>query len=317
MEKPKAPIRSAPAPKKKKAGRGILKTLGTVAGGALGGPEGSAIGSMAADAIGDLFGFGDYTDTASIPYEVNSNSSMGFMTPDAAQIPAMHTENGSVRIRKREYIRDISMTAGFVNIPLVITPKFIGTFPWLHTIARNFEQYKFLGLAFAFRSLAANAIAGSPAMGSITLATQYDVAETPYTSKAEASNALFATSCKPSENMLHPCECDPEQTPVAPLYLTNTPSFATEDLRFNFFGLLQIITQGGPATAYTAGELWVTYDVMFYKPQLPASSPPPLNRFTIRDVLEQEEKDNAALMVYTEPTAPPSMAGPRAFPLTR
>lgn len=234
--------------------------------------------------LGKLFGWGDYTSTPPVNYEVNSNSSLGFQTPLASQIPMMHTENGVTRIRRREFVDNIYMSNAFQNRLFPISAATRDTFPWLSQIAQYYEQYKILGLVFGFRSLTANAIAaGSPAMGSITFATSYDVSENIFATKIEASNSLFATSCKPSESMLHPIECDPEQTPNTPLYTgSNINQFFVSDYRLNFMGLLQVLTQGAPAGAadnYLAGELWVTYDVLLYKPQMfvptPVGGPPP------------------------------------------
>lgn len=273
-------VLEAPAPKqaKKKEKRvhkheGLLSGIGGTLGGALYGPTGATIGMGAGALLGELFGWGDYESTPPVNYEVNSNSSLGFQTPMASQIPMMHTENGVTRIKRREFCQNIYMTNAFQNLQIPIQPIAPDAFPWLSQIARNYEQYKFLGIVFGFRSLTANSIsAGSPAMGSITFATSYDVSETLFANKIEASNSLFATSCKPSESMLHPIECDPEQTPTEPLYTgANISSSASwVDFRLNVMGLLQILTEGGPVAAspYLAGELWVTYDVMLFKPQV-------------------------------------------------
>jgi hypothetical protein len=176
------------------------------------------------------------------------------------------------------------MTEDWAVASFLLNPASARTFPWLSEVAQNYEQFKFLGLAFGFRSLTANALAatGDPSMGSVTCFTQYDLYDEYVTSKLVANNQMFATSCKPSENMLHPVECDPEQTPTAPLYTgVNEPLREDypiprpeqlggfRDNRLNYLGVTSIGMQGGPSgSTYKAGELWVTYDVMLYKPSI-------------------------------------------------
>jgi hypothetical protein len=276
----KAPIRTAQrkttpksvATEKGRKHKGLLTSIGGIAGTAFGGPSGGLLGAAAGDILGDLFGWGDY-ETAPVGYAITNNTTLGLQTPEAAQIPMMHTENGCCRISKREYITDVNMTADFSIDYFGLNPTDARTFPWLSTVARNFEQFKFLGVSFGFRSLSANALsgAGTPAMGSITLLTQYDLYDSPALNKTEANNALYATSCKPSESMLHPIECDPEQTPNIPLYtgVNEAPILqADRDLRLNYLGVTTVCTQGGPTANYLCGELWVTYDIMLYKPMI-------------------------------------------------
>lgn len=242
---------------------------------------GGALGATAGELLGDLFGWGDYESVPPVGYPIENNTTLGLQTPLAAQIPMMHTEDGSTRIRKREYIGDILMTSGFVGQIYALNPASRRTFPWLSTIASNYEQFKFLGLTFGFRSLTANALgqSGDPSMGSITLFTQYDMYDATVTDKVAANNALYATSCKPSESMLHPVECDPEQTPSQPLYtginevISADPTKAP-DRRLTYMGFTNVVTQGGPVLeGYLCGELWVTYDVMLYKPMVRLVNP--------------------------------------------
>lgn len=265
------------------------------------------LGSAAGDLLGNLFGWGDYTESPPVNYPLVNNSLVGMQTPLAAQIPMMHGEDGSCRIQKREYIRDLTMTPGFAISVLGLNPVYPQTFPWLSTVAKNFEQFKFLGLAFGFRSLTANALgaAGSPGMGSVTMLTQYDVLDTAVANKTEANNALYATSCKPSDSMLHPVECDPEQTPNQPLYTGINEYFpqfanAARDLRLNYLGFTTIATTGGPPATYNCGELWVTYDVMLYKPMVPkAGGVPPGAKTLVQlsgDDTDQKDTDDTVMI---------------------
>lgn len=280
--------------------------------------SGGIVGAAAGDILGNLFGWGDYQQTAPVGFPVNSNSVMGFQTPMAAQIPMMHTEDGICRIRKREYIGDISMYSTWQTSTYYLNPASVRTFPWLSQIARNYEQFKFLGLAFGFRSLTANALAsvGNPSMGSVTLLTQYDLYDAVVTSKTQANNMMFATSCKPAENMLHPVECDPEQTPSQPLYTgvnelpagLPQPFGETRDYRLTYMGATTVGVQGGPeeAKGYTAGELWVTYDVMLYKPATYTNLSPPSQ--TMISLAEQSRRQEAEPSARRDKDPPPPLS---------
>jgi hypothetical protein len=271
----KAVVKPTPAAvAKSRPHEGLLKSIGGTVG-KMFGPEASTLGAEAGDLLGRLFGWGDYEMVPPVNYPIQTNSVLGLTTPLASQIPLMHGSEGCVRVQKREYIKDVKMSASF-NVPILIPLNPLDPqFPWLSKIAVNFEQFKWLGLAFGFRSLSANALgtSGSPSMGSVTIVTQYDALDVAPGTKTQANNALYSTSCKPAESMLHPVECDPEQTPVAPLYtganeqVSTNPQFA-RDPRLSYHGFTSVCTQGAPGAAdgYLCGELWVTYDVMFYKP---------------------------------------------------
>jgi hypothetical protein len=294
QKKPKPPIRSKTPSSKPRKHAGLLSGVGGALGSAFG-PSGSVIGSAAGDLLGDLFGWGDYDSVAPINYNLVNNTTVGLETPLASQIPMMHTEDGSCRIRKREFIADVQMNPTFTTLAYGLNPALVTTFPWLSTVASNFEQYKFLGLTFGFRSLTANALglAGNPGMGSVTLLTQYDIYDAAVVNKTTANNALYATSCKPAESMLHPVECDPEQTPSQPLYtgVNEVPVTTTldRDLRLNYLGFTTLATTGGPPAVYNCGELWVTYDVMLYKPMVHSGGIPPSSV----NILESFQRDEA------------------------
>lgn len=233
----------------------------------IGGRIGSFLGGMAERLFTSIAGGGDYTEVGGLPYEIQHNTLTG--TPVSHQIPRMANIGNAVRVSHREYISDILMTDSFNNAYMRFAPTNATMFPWLNQIALSFEQYKFLGIVFEFRSLAANAVTATVAgMGSITLSTQYNVYEIPHYTKVQSNNAQFATSCKPSESMFHPVECDPSETPNQPLYIQHLFDIPG-DQRFNEMGTLNVVTQGAPLPYFGAGELWVTYDILLLKPIVP------------------------------------------------
>lgn len=211
--------------------------------------------SKAADWFQSVTGFGDYN--------VNNNT---LMTDNA---PPMFTSSGTgIRVCHREYLGDISGSSAFTLESYPINPGMHETFPWLAQVASNFEQFKLHGCIFEFRSTSADALnSTNTALGTILMATDYDVYDASYASKADMAQAMFTCSGPPSRSLFHPIECDPSQLPTKLLYL-RSGQIDTDgrDLRFYDIGNFQIATVGMQA-ASVIGELWVTYDVEFFKPQ--------------------------------------------------
>lgn len=216
--------------------------------------------------VAEIIGAGDY---AELPTSVHNNTIMGINdSPEVASVPEMHSRKGAFRFTHREYIGDIPMTVAFKVNTFELDPTYAPTFPWLSTTAPTFQEWKLLGCVFEFVSLSANAISGTNAgMGSVSMSTRYDLLQLPPTSKAEILNMEDAVSGKPTEDMMLPIECDPEQTPTQPLYV-KLPYIRT-DQKWYMFGHVDVATSGASADYPAAGELWVTYDILFLKPRLP------------------------------------------------
>jgi len=213
-------------------------------------------------------GFGDYS--------VKHNTIM-----EGGMSPPMITNSvvtGGVILRHREYLRDINAAIDFTSQQYPVNPGITATFPWLSQIATSFEQYKFRGLVFEFKSMAADVVlssAASTALGTVIMGTKYNVLEQPFTNKFEMENWEYTSSCKPSSSMFHPIECAASQTPVDMLYIRNsnvTQGAIAGDLRLYDLCNFNIAVQGMQNTGGLAngsiGELWATYEIELYKPKL-------------------------------------------------
>jgi len=237
---------------------------GSLAGGMLGGPWGSSIGDFLGGKVGHLVekitGFGDY--------KIQSNSILkGGMSPPYV-VNSMN--KGSVIVRHREYIGDIPATTAFSVLSFPINPGVSTTFPWLSQIAASFEQYRMRGCLFEFLSTSSDALlssATSTALGTVSMATQYDVAHPAFTDKRSMLNHEFSNSSKPSCSFIHPIECKKSRTPVSELYTREGPVPTGSDPHLYDLGNFQIATEGMQAAGGVLGELWVTYEIEFYKQQ--------------------------------------------------
>ena len=173
----------------------------------------------------------------------------------------------------REFIQDIVGSTGFNIQSFRINPGFLKTFPWLSSIAENYEQYVIQGMIFEFKTTCANAVASTnTALGTVVMATQYNSLSPNFTSKQQMENYEFSQSSTPSQSILHPIECDPSQTQCGGIFnVTDQVLDNTGDIRLYDVGRFSIATVGMQAAA-TIGELWVSYKICFLKPKLVSTS---------------------------------------------
>lgn len=226
-----------------KAGAGAL-------GGYLGGPAGAAFGAS-------LFGSGDY--------KVSENSLVL-----GTQVPVFREGKRSVIIKHREYITDILSSTTFSNRSYSINPGLSESFPWLSQVVSNFEQYKFHGLLWEFKSTSGSAVSSTNnALGVVVMATEYNANKSAFVNKQQMEAYEFSCSGKASDSFLHPVECSPSDTPYNNFYVRTGE--ITGDLRLYDVGNFQIATQGMQAASINIGELWVTYEIELLKPILPVA----------------------------------------------
>lgn len=265
---------SRPGPRKatkKKESSGAAKafgsTMGALAGEAVGGPLGAAAGGWLGGKAGELFssitGFGDYS--------IAQNSLMrGGMS--TAQI-VNSSNKGGVIVRHCEYVGEVNATNAFTAVQYPLNPGLRTSFPWLSQIAVNFDQYRWRGLIWGFRSTSSDAVLStnsSTSLGSVNLATDYDASDAPFTNKREMLNTMFANSTKPSCNLVHPIECKTSQSPMRLQYVRGGAAPTNTDIKMYDLGNFYVATEGmqNITLAQSVGELWVTYEVEFFKQQV-------------------------------------------------
>lgn len=178
--------------------------------------------------------------------------------------------DGPVTIRHREYVTDITSSTAFaIQHRYVINPGNSQTFPWLSQIAANFSQYRFEGISFHFVSTSGN-ITSNQALGEIVMSVDYDPSGKEITSKQEMLAIPFSVSKAPCTDSECPVECAPSQTHGNGLLNVRNGAPAGQDKRFFDLGQFVQASSGQSANGTVLGELWVTYQVALYKPQLPS-----------------------------------------------
>ena len=237
--------------RKLKGHGGYAEDIGTSIGGWLGKKAGSLFKSIT--------GLGTYA--------VTKNSLMA----NPNDPPILSNTKGGTRIQHREYITDITGSTNFTLTPYAINPGVSTTFPWLAGCALNFEEYILHGLVFEFKSTSATALnSTNTALGTVIMATTYNVVNPNFTAKRDMENYVYSTSCSPDVSALHPVECARDINVLSELFVRNTTPTSGADLRFSDIGKFQIATVGMQAAA-NIGELWVTYDIELIKPKLPSA----------------------------------------------
>jgi len=184
------------------------------------------------------------------------------------QAPQIRNSRTGTIVRHTEFIQNISGTEDFSLFSLPINPGLDTVFPWLSQIAPAFEQYKWRGLVFTYKTTSADLVTGTNgALGQVIMATDYDSADADYTSQREMLNSEYAKSAKPSVSFVHPIETARSQTPYKLFYTREGDPPANADIRLYDVGKFQLATQGMQATGGTIGQLWVSYEIEFLKPQ--------------------------------------------------
>lgn len=221
-------------------------------------PWAKGVGKWLGSGIGQIFGSGDYTMVGPSPeYNVLTNGN---------QIPKFNTGTQTNIICHREYLGDIEGGSGFNLRDYPLNPGITKTFPWLSTVAQNYQEYKFHGLIFEFRPLITDYVT-SGAPGVVVMATNYNADAPLYTTKQEMENSEYAVSCKPTRDLIHGVECATPLTILPHRYVRTGSVDTGQDLRLYDYGTYQLATQSNPSQ--TLGELWVSYAVEFFKPILP------------------------------------------------
>jgi hypothetical protein len=183
----------------------------------------------------------------------------------------MHNTGQSVVVRHKEYLGDVFSGTGTptvfaINSSYALNPGLAASFPWLASVAANYQEYTWKGIVYHFVSTSGNATGANTSLGTVAMATNYRSTAPAYTSRLTMLNEYFATDAKPSEDFVHPIECDPKENPFNVQYVRSTAVPAGEDPKTYDLGTTTIATQGMQTAGENLGELWVSYEVELRKP---------------------------------------------------
>lgn len=231
---------------------------------------GSVIGS-GLQSLAEVLGFGDY--------EIRQNSLMNSVVMGTDPPTVRNLRKGEATVfTHREYLGDLR-SAPFPSSPGATSPFQVASypinpgnpdlFPWLATIASNFQEWELNGMLIELKSISSS-YAANLSMGSMFAATQYNVLAPPPTSKIQIENTEYASSSKPSASLIHAIECARGNDTLTHLYVaTDSDVLGGGDARLYNLGNVYIGSYGIPESNAPIAEIWVTYEVSLYKPTLP------------------------------------------------
>lgn len=213
---------------------------------------GEVLGGMGGTLFNKITGMGRYT--------IKKNT---LMYPE--QIAPSFGED-SIRVKKREFITLIDASTSFSNNVFNINPGLSSTFPWLSNIASNYEQYRFNGLIFQLISTSGDTTSSTNlGLGSVAMCTDYDAADSPFSTMVQGLGASYSNCIKPSEDAIHGVECAPDSLPQKLYYVRSTANPSNTDIRLYDLGVFQVLVDRCPANYTGMMQLWCSYDVTLVK----------------------------------------------------
>lgn len=175
-------------------------------------------------------------------------------------------QSNSVRIVNREYFKDITGSDSYSAQATQINPGNNVMFPWLSSIAANYESYMFRKLRFCYEPICSTRTAGS-----LMMAIDYDAADAVAPSKAVLMAYEGAVRTSPWAEAI--CNANRADKILQKRYVVIGSTPAGTDIRLNNVGFLTVATQQVPVTSASIGEMYVEYEVEFYIPQLQFNVP--------------------------------------------
>lgn len=222
---------------------------------------GEFLGAGAGSLLGKIFGMGAYTVEQNVLL-----SPSGTIGPP----PIFQTRpDGSVIVCHREFVSTIAgSTAYAMQLQQPINPSNSFLFPRLSQLATTFEEHRPLGIVFEFLTTSGTAVGSTnTALGTVMMATNYDVLDPPFQNKQDLESYKFSTATVPCSSVYHPVECKPSQSVNANRFISDPLAYSAsgaltvqtnQDRRLYDVGLFQVATQGQQATNIV-GEVWVSY----------------------------------------------------------
>lgn len=173
-------------------------------------------------------------------------------------------------LQKREFVRSIVGTINFQTIlNELVTPDNEGLFPWLSSIAPNFERYHFDELVFEYRSTSSDNFAGTNSnIGTAIFYFNSDTQDILPTNKFETKNYENTVSVRLNDHVNFPIRGG-SANQGGWLY-TNNNQIRDKDITDFVLGRLVLSTDGAQSTG-VVGELFVNYVCRFKTSKLAVS----------------------------------------------
>jgi len=179
--------------------------------------------------------------------------------------------DGRIVIKHSEFIGDIESSIDFGLAVFELNPGMEYTFPWLARVAQNFEEWSPKSLYFEFRTTSSDALittAAAPALGQVSMATQYNALDDDFQNNIQLLNYEKSATTKPSRNLRHYVDCRRRANVLDEMYIRTGYIPPNADLRLYDLGKTSISTSGMQVDGATMGQIWVCYEIELRKPKI-------------------------------------------------
>jgi len=174
------------------------------------------------------------------------------------------SRNGDCTVSHREYIKDIVAGTGTPSVfsveQLSCNPGQAGTFPWLSSLAQNFESYRFEKLKFDYETEAATSLGGT-----LVMALDYDASDASPQSKQIMMAYRGSVRSAPWTECCHSSDRE-DLNKQKSYYVRPGPQPVNTDIKMYDTGILFVASQGVSTASSTLGELYVEYTVRLMTP---------------------------------------------------
>lgn len=193
-----------------------------------------------------------------------------YATGQSGKAAVVRASKDMCNVVHRELISNISglnNTNFNLSSSIALNPGIAATFPWLATIAQNWETYRFKKLRFCYYTRT-----GSNTVGSVVFAPDYDASDPQPPTEAIASSYEDVQEDAPWKDIIVTLSPSDMHQPGSRKYIRTAALPANLDIKTYDSGNLFVFTIDSSAAA-SWGKLWVEYDVDLFTPQSSISTP--------------------------------------------
>jgi len=180
-----------------------------------------------------------------------------------ASAPQIKNRNGCALVSHREFVADLQdLSTGFTAQLFSINPGLSTLFPWLSTIANQYEKYSFKKCVFELKSACASSVPGS-----VGMVVDYDANDPVFTTEQQANQFDGAKQVQAWESTkfsLKPLD----EVSVVQWYTRSGAVPVGADVKMYDVGNLNIWSTDGAGASLILSKLWVTYEVELMAPKI-------------------------------------------------
>lgn len=223
----------------------------------------------------------------------SSSSSFGMRA-----FPSGRISKGSgpktIPVTEDEFIANVKGSILFKSESYYLNPGQSATFPWLSTIAKQFEKYRTRYCEFYYKPTVSG-FATNGQTGKVMLSFDYDASDPPPASKIQVEDTHPHEDCMPYEEMC--ISLDPRQlNSQDSKYIRPAGLPASSDIKTYDGGLLTISTQG-QVDGTDIGELRVRYSFDLLIPVLESTTTTPQNFHVSRFTFDNPSESAPGVLV--------------------